>query len=201
MQRREFIAALGSAVATWPIGVLAQQPNRIRSVGALLTGAGSLTDVFARELQNLGWSEGSNVHIELRTQTSDPGQLRADAAELVRLSPDVILTTSPVEAKVLRQETSTIPIVFAVGVDPVSQGVIESFAHPGGNITGCSSFEFSMGGKWVQNLKEIAPNTRKVGIFFNPRTASYIQSIVHSVESAAGASGVKIVSVPVQDIA
>jgi putative tryptophan/tyrosine transport system substrate-binding protein len=144
MRRREFITALGSAAAAWPIGASAQQPNRMRRVGALLTGAGSLIDVFARELENLGWSEGRNVHIELRTHTGDPGQLRADAAGLVRLSPDVIFTTSPVEAKVLRQETSTIPIVFAVGVDPVSQGVIDSFAHPGGNITGCSSFEFSM---------------------------------------------------------
>jgi putative tryptophan/tyrosine transport system substrate-binding protein len=200
MQRREFIMLIGGAAA-WPSAACAQQPNRMRRVGALLTGAGSLIDVLARELENLGWSEGRNVHIELRTHTGDPSQLRADAAGLVRLSPDVIFTTSPVEAKVLRQETSSIPIVFAVGVDPVSQGVIHSFAHPGGNITGCSSFEFSMGGKWVQNLKEIAPNIRRIGVFFNPRTAPYIQSIIHSVESAAGPSSVKISAIPVQDLA
>jgi putative ABC transport system substrate-binding protein len=200
MKRREFIGLVCGA-ATWPIGASAQQANRMRRVGALLTGAGSLIDVFSRELENLGWSEGRNVHIELLTQTGDPSQLRADAAGLVKLSPDVIFTTSPVEAKVLRQETSTIPIVFVVGVDPVSQGVIDSFAHPGGNITGCSSFEFSMGGKWVQNLKEIAPSIKRIGVFFNPRTAPYILSIIHSIESAAGPSSVKTSAIPVHDLA
>ena len=112
--------------------------------------------------------------------------MRAYATELVKLSPDVILAYTPVEAKVFQQETSTIPIVFAAGVDPVSQGVVDSFAHPGRNVTGCSTYDFSMGGKWVQSLKEIVPNVKRIGIVFNPQTAPYMQSIVHSVELAAG---------------
>jgi putative ABC transport system substrate-binding protein len=202
MRRREFIAAIGAASLGWPIGGNAQQPDRLRRIGALLTGVDTqLSDAFAGELATLGWREGRNIHIEKRLHGGDQDRMRAYAAELVGLSPDVILATSPVEAKVLRQETSTIPIVFAAGVDPVSQGVVDSLAHPGGNITGCSTFEFSLGGKWVQTLKEIAPNIKRIGIVYNPETAPYIESIVHSVEAAAVPLGLGISARPVQDIA
>lgn len=202
MKRREFIAAIGAASLGWPIGGNAQQPVGARRIGALLTGVDTqLSDAFIRELETLGWSEGRNIHIEKRLHGGDQDRMRAYAAELVGLSPDVILATSPIEAKVLRQETSVIPIVFAAGVDPVSQGVVDSLAHPGGNITGCSTFEFSLGGKWVQTLKEIAPNVKRIGIFYNPQTAPYIESIVHSVEAAAVPLRLGISAKPVQDIA
>jgi len=190
---------LGGATiaAVWASGTIAQRSEPVRigalsSVGFGLTGA----PVF-RELEKLGWVEGRNVRIEERLHGGDPDRMRYYAAELVKLSPDVILAFSPVEAKVLQQETSTIPIVFVAGVDPVSQGVVDSFAHPGRNVTGCSSFDFSMGGKWVQSLKEIAPNINRIGIVFNPQTAPYMQSIVQSVEFAASPLHVKILAIPV----
>jgi putative tryptophan/tyrosine transport system substrate-binding protein len=197
MKRRGFIAAsLGGLAIGWPIGGFSQQPNQVRRIGALLTGP----DPVARELEKLGWVDGRNIHIERRTHDGDRDRIMASAVELVRLSPEVIVATSPIEAKALRQETSSIPIVFIVGVDPVSQGIIDSFAHPGGNITGCSSFDFSVGGKWVQSLKEIAPNVKRVGIVFNPQTAPYIESIVESVASAAGPLQVQLSTIPVRDI-
>jgi ABC-type uncharacterized transport system substrate-binding protein len=201
MKRRAFIGLLGGSAFGWPIAATAQQPSRARLIGALLTGADPQTrDAFVRELEKLGWIEGRNIHIEARVHAGDPDRMRAYTTELIKLSPDVILAATPVEAKILRQETSIIPIVFAAGVDPVSQGIVDSFAHPGGNITGCSSFESSMGGKWLQSLKEIAPNINRVGIVFNPQTAPYILTIVDSVEVAAGPLRLKIVAIPVLDI-
>jgi putative ABC transport system substrate-binding protein len=201
MKRREFIvASIGVMAIGWPIGGIAQQPDRVRRIGALLIGAGPLSDEFARELENLGWIEGRNIHIDVRTHSGDSDRMRAYASELVKLSPDVILAASPVEAKMLRQETGIIPIVFASGVDPVGQGAVDSFAHPGGNITGCSSFEFSMGGKWVQGLTEMAPRTKRIGVVFNPQTAPYIESILQSVKFAADPLRVEISAIPVLDL-
>jgi len=196
MKRREFITLFGGAtIATvWASGTIAQRSEPARRIGALFSGG--FSQVYS-ELEKLGWVEGRNVHIEKRLHGGDPDRMRYYAAELVKLSPDVILALSPVEAKVLQQETSTIPIVFVVGVDPVSQGVVDSFAHPGRNVTGCSSFDFPMGGKWVQILKEIAPNINRIGIVFNPQTAPYMQSIVQSVEFAASPLHVKILAIPV----
>ncbi len=200
MKRREFITLFGGAtIATvWASGTIAQRSEPVRRIGALSSGGFGPTgaSVFS-ELEKLGWVEGRNVHIEKRLHGGDPDRMRYYAAELVKLTPDVILAYSPVEAKVLQQETSTIPIVFVVGVDPVSQGVVDSFAHPGRNVTGCSSFDFPMGGKWVQSLKEIAPNINRIGIVFNPQTAPYMQSIVQSVEFAASPLHVKILAIPV----
>ena len=203
MKRREFIALFGGAtVATvWASGTIAQRSEPVRRIGALSSSGGfgqTGASVFS-ELEKLGWVEGRNIHIEERLHGGDPDRMRAYAADLVKLSPDVMLAFNPVEAKVFQQETSTIPIVFAVGVDPVSQGIVDSFAHPGRNVTGCSTFDFSMGGKWVQSLKEIAPNIKRIGIVFNPQTAPYMQSIVHSVESAAGPLHIKILAIPVLD--
>jgi putative ABC transport system substrate-binding protein len=202
MKRREFIAAIGATSIGWSVGASAQQSDRVRLIGALLTGVDTqLIDAFTGELGKLGWIEGRNIHTERRVHAGDSDRMRVYAAELVGLSPDVILATSPIEAKALRRETSTIPIVFAAGVDPISQGVVDSLAHPGGNITGCSTFEFSLGGKWVQSLKEIAPNVKRIGIVFNPLTAPYIESIVRSIEVAATPLTLRISVVPVQDIA
>jgi putative ABC transport system substrate-binding protein len=200
MKRREFMTLFGEATiaAVWASGAIAQRSEPVRRIGALSSVGFGLTGapVFS-ELEKLGWVEGRNVHIEERLHGGDPDRMRYYAAELVKLSPDVILAFSPVEAKALQQETGTIPIIFVAGVDPVSQGVVDSFAHPGRNVTGCSSFDFSMGGKWVQSLKEIAPNINRIGIVFNPQTAPYIQSIVQSVEFAASPLHVKILAIPV----
>jgi putative ABC transport system substrate-binding protein len=201
MKRREFITLLGGAAASLPLTARAQQSNRLRRIGTLLTGNDpQFGDAFREALEKLGWVEGRNVHIDQRFHMGDPERMQTYADELVKLSPDVILAATPVEAKVLRQETNIIPIVFAAGVDPVSQGIVDSFAHPGGNITGCSSFESSLGGKWIQSLKEMAPNISRVGIVFNPLTATYIQTIVHSVEVAAGPLRVEVLAIPVHDV-
>lgn len=149
MRRRKFIGLLGGATI-WPIAVRAQQPTQLRRIGTLLTGNDpQFGDAFVEALETIGWIEGRNVHIDRRFHMGDPERMRTYATELVKLSPDVILAATPVEATILRQETRIIPIVFAAGVDPVSQGIVDSFAHPGGNVTGCSSFEFSLGGKWI----------------------------------------------------
>jgi putative ABC transport system substrate-binding protein len=205
MERREFISLFGRVtVATvWASGAIAQRSVPVRRIGALSSGGFGLiglpgASVFS-ELEKLGWVEGRNVHIEERLHGGDPDRMRAYAAELIKLSPDVLLAFSPVEASVFQQETSTISIVFAVGVDPVSQGVVDSFAHPGRNVTGCSTFDFSMGGKWVQSLKEIVPNVKRIGVVFNPQTAPYMQSIVHSVQSAAVPLHLEILVIPVLD--
>jgi putative tryptophan/tyrosine transport system substrate-binding protein len=202
MKRRKFITLFGGAtvVTVWATGTIAQRSEPVRRIGALSSGGFGLpgASVFS-ELEKLGWVEGRNVHIEERHHGGDPDRMRAYAAELVKLSPGVILAYSPVEAKVFQQETSSIPVVFVVGVDPVSQGVVDSFAHPGRNVTGCSTYDFSMGGKWIQSLKEIAPNIKRIGIVFNPQTAPYMQSIVYSVESAADPLHVKILAILVLD--
>lgn len=200
MRRREFIAAIGALPVGWSVRGHAQQPDRVRRIGALLVGVDSkLRDAFVGELDRLGWVDGRNLHIEQRLHGGDPDRLQAYAAELVGLAPDVILATSPIEATALRRATGTIPIVFAAGVDPVSQGLVDSFAHPGGNITGCSTFEFSLGGKWVQSLKEVAPAVRRIGIVFNPQTAPYIDSIVNAVAAAAGPLRLQLRTMPVHD--
>jgi len=142
MKRREFIALFyGATVATvWATGTIAQRSGPVRRIGALSSlGFGPLRAPVFSELEKLGWVEGRNIHIEERLHRGDPNSMRAYAADLVKLSPDVILAYSPVEAKAFQQETSTIPVVFVVGVDPVSQGVVDSFAHPGRNVTGSNS--------------------------------------------------------------
>jgi putative ABC transport system substrate-binding protein len=199
MRRRELITGLGAGAVSWPLVVRGQQ--RVRQIGALLLGVIPEFSAFIHGLETFGWIEGRNTNIEVRTHTGDTDEMHPYAAELVRLSPDVILAATTIEAKALRQETSTIPIVFAAGIDPVNQGIVDSFARPGGNVTGCSSFESSMGGKWVQGLKEMAPDVKHIGIVFNPQTASFTDSIVHSVEAAAGPLQVRISAIPVNDIA
>jgi putative tryptophan/tyrosine transport system substrate-binding protein len=202
MNRREFTTLSGWAtVATvWATGGIAQRSEPPRRIGALFSGGfgQSGAPVFS-ELEKLGWVKGRNIHFEERLHQNETVLMRTLAAELVKLSPDVILASSPIEAKALQLETGTVPIVFVIGVDPVSQGVVDSIARPGHNVTGCSSFDFSMGGKWAQTLKEIAPHTKQMGIIFNPQTAPYMPSIVQSVESGAGPLQIKITAIPVLD--
>jgi ABC-type uncharacterized transport system substrate-binding protein len=165
MRRREFITLVGSAAATWPLASRAQQPDQMRLIGVLMAYAESEPDAqsevaaFRNELKKLGWREGNNLRIELRWGAGDANRIKTFAKELVDLRPDAILgqTTSVVTA--LSRETRTIPIVFAVVSDPIGSGFGASLAHPGGNITGFTTNEPAVGGKWVGLLKEIAPRT------------------------------------------
>ena len=173
MQRREFITLLGGAAA-WPLAARAQQPERIRRVG-VLTPKPDIIDrddvaAFTQEFKRLGWVEGRNFHLEYRAVTPDVEQLRSAAADLVGLKPEVILVVSSPVLRVVQANTDTIPIVFVGVTDPVNRGFVANLAHPGGNITGFASFEFSIASKWLQLLKEISPRLRHFAVIFDPNT-------------------------------
>jgi putative ABC transport system substrate-binding protein len=206
MNRRAFITLLGGAAAAWPLVARAQQPDGVRRIGVLI---GTLkTDpesearvaAFEQGLHALGWTIGRNIHIDYRFGSADPALTLKYAAELVGMAPDVILANSPLVLRALHQQTSTIPIVFALVVDPVGEGFIKSLAQPGGNITGFTSFEYPLSGKWLEVLKEIALGVRRVAAINhseNVTAAGYLRAL----ESAASAAGVQLVAAHVRDAA
>src|SRR5262245_14664763 len=162
MRRREFITLVGGSVAAWPLAARAQQPERMRRIGVLMTIAADdrqsqrRMTAFVRVLQHLGWTDGRNVRIETRWGGGDTDRLRRDAAELVALAPDVIVATGSVGLAALLQVTRTVlPIVFTIAPDPVGAGFVDSLARPGGNATGFTQFEYGLSGKWLELLKEI----------------------------------------------
>jgi putative tryptophan/tyrosine transport system substrate-binding protein len=196
MRRREFIkvAASGSA-ALWLHRALAQQqqPDRVRLIGAL-TGIAEDSEstvryaAFRQELQRLGWVDGQNVRIDVRFGEGDAARIRKQAAELVALSPDVILTTGGPATELVLQATRTIPIVFAIVPDPVGSGLVESLAEPGGNATGLVQFEYSLSAKWPELLKEIAPNVKRVAVIWDPKITAGIGqfAVIQSVAPSLG---------------
>jgi putative ABC transport system substrate-binding protein len=205
MKRRAFITLLGGAATLWPIAASAQQPGKVGRIGALMGIAESDPEArpramaFEHGLQELGWTAARNVRIDYRWAGDDPERMRAHATELVALAPDVILATSTPVMTVLHSATRTIPIVFVQVIDPVARGLVANLTRPGGNITGFVSFEFSMGGKWLETLKQIAPRVNRVAMIFNPGTAPFGESFVRVVEAAAPTFGVQPVAVPVRD--
>ncbi len=174
MRRREFITLIGSMMVAYPLAARGQEPARLRRVGVLTPyTAQYLVDrndlaAFMNEFQRLGWEEGRNFHLEYRAV--DDRQLQSAAAELVRLKSEVILAVSSVAARAAQVSTDTIPIVFVNVTSPLDQGFVANLAHPGGNITGFASFEYSIGSKWLQLLKEISPHLRHFALIFNPET-------------------------------
>jgi len=177
MKRRAFITLLGGAAA-WPLAARAQQPERMRRIGLLLTGAAddpeSLARVgaFLQGLQELGWTDGRNVRLEYRWGSGDAERIRKSAAELVALAPDVILVSGTSGMAPLHQATRTVPIVFVNAADPVGGGFAMSLARPGGNATGFSSIEYGMSGKWLELLKQIAPGVTRAAVIRDPSIAS-----------------------------
>ena len=167
MRRREFITLLGGAAAAWPLAVRAQQPERMRRIGILMPVSEADREgqvrVFAlqEELRKLGWEIDRNLLIVVRWAAGEGKLMRAYAAELVTLKPDLILLQSNEALARVHEETTTIPIVVALFSDPVGSGFVQSLARPGGNITGFANLEPAMGGKWLQQLKEIAPRVRR----------------------------------------
>jgi putative tryptophan/tyrosine transport system substrate-binding protein len=174
VKRREFITLLGGAAAAWPTAACAQQGERMRRIGVLMnTGADEPESqarlaAFMQGLQKLGWAAGDNLRIDYRWSPGDLARLRKDAAELVALRPEVILAGVGPTTSTLQQVTRTIPIVMAQGVDPVGNGYVDSLARPGGNTTGFIQFEYSLAGKWMELLKEVAPGTARVGVLREP---------------------------------
>jgi putative tryptophan/tyrosine transport system substrate-binding protein len=203
MRRREFITLFAGVASPWPLAARAQQPNRVRRIGVLMGYAESdpamqsYLAAFRAALAKLGWTEGGNLRIELRWGASDPDRIRTFAKELVELRPDAILGVTSGVISALAHETSTIPIVFAIVIDPIGNGFAASLAHPGGNITGFTVLDPAIGGKWVELLKEIAPRTERVALLFNPATAPPIQSLVASIETAASSIAVQASVAPV----
>ena len=170
MRRRDFLIALGGAPAAWPLVTRAQQGDRLRRVGVLLPAAANDPQVqiwvgaFLEGLALAGWTIGSNVRIDTRWATPNVAELRRHAAELVALAPDVILAHGSSPAGLVFQVTRTIPIVFPVAADPVGAGLVDSLARPGGNVTGFLAFEYGLGGKWLELLKQIAPSVTRVAV-------------------------------------
>jgi putative ABC transport system substrate-binding protein len=203
MRRREFITLAGGAMAAWPRIARAQQAGPVRVIGTLFdmrdntATARSYIAAFREELAKLGWQEGVNLRIESRFSDGRTDGLRALAKQLVDLRPDAILGRGTAETTALAHETQTIPIVFAAVSDPLGNGFAASLAHPGGNITGFTNIESSMGGKWIELLKEIAPRTERVALLFNPTTAAPVQFYLSSIETAAQSLGVKVNDAPV----
>jgi putative tryptophan/tyrosine transport system substrate-binding protein len=177
MRRREFITLLGGAAA-WPLAAHAQQGERVRRIGVLNPAAAddavfqARIGAFQQELALLGWSIGRNVRIDVRWATTDAAEIRRQAAELIALAPDVILAAGDTTLPSLLQATRTVPIVFAVATDPVGAGFVDSLARPGGSATGFMVFEFGMGGKFLELLKEIAPGVTRVAVLRDTTLAS-----------------------------
>jgi ABC-type uncharacterized transport system substrate-binding protein len=174
MRRREFIALLGGAAASWPLAARAQQGERVRRIGILLPAAAddpvfqARLAAFHQGLALLGWTIGRNVRIDTRWATSNAADIRRHAAELVALAPDVILAHGDTAVGALLQATRTMPVVFPVVGDPVGAGFVDSLARPGGNVTGFMNFEYSISGKWLELLKEIAPGVTRVAVLRDP---------------------------------
>ncbi len=204
MQRRDFIRLLGGAAVAWPFAARAQQSDRVRRTVVLMAATADDADyqariaAFQQGLQQLGWSDGRNVHIDTRWATTKPDDIRRHAAELAALAPDVILTSGSSTVPPLLQATRTVPIVFAVVIDPVGAGFVDSLARPGGNATGFTVFEYGMSGKWLELLKQIAPAVTRAAVLRDPTIASGIGQFA-AVQAVAPSLGVDLSAVDVRD--
>jgi putative tryptophan/tyrosine transport system substrate-binding protein len=202
MKRREFIAGLGSA-AIWPLAARAQQGERVRRIGVLTYGSDTPRSrsggfsIFRDALELLGWSEGRNLRLDVRFGDGDVRKTSAFAADLVQLAPDVIVTVYAAPLLAVRQRTKTIPIVAFGGGDLLASAAVLNPAHPEGNATGFPNVFASLGGKWLQLLKEVAPNITRVGSMYPGPVGSYLQSM----ETAGQSLGVRVVGLPVSDAA
>jgi putative ABC transport system substrate-binding protein len=184
----------------------AQQGERMRRIGVFLglaanaddPGAGEIVRPFKAAMQEAGWVDGKNIHLDYRFGGGDLEKINAAAAELVTLAPELIYATGLLPAQALQHKTRTIPIVFSLVADPVGFGLVESLRQPGGNVTGFIVWDLSIGGKWMQLLQEIAPDLRRIGIMYNPDTAPYAPPLIASAKATA-ARGVAVLECPTRD--
>ena len=197
MRRRAFIEGIAALATAWPFAVRAQQSSAVRRVGVLMNYGADEPEgqarvrAFTQGLQKLGWSEGSNLRIDTRWTAQDPGLNRRYAAELVQSAPDVILASASSSVAALQQVTRSVPIVFANVVDPVGAGLVASLARPGGNTTGFIAFEYGLAGKWVELLKEIAPNVTRAVVLRDPTLAAGIGQFA-AIQATAPSIGVDL---------
>ena len=204
MRRREFITLLGGAAAAWPLVARAQQPEQMRRIGVIFGGTASDPDIQARltaflqVLQQLGWTEGRNVRIESRWGAGNADNTRKYAAELVALTPDVILANGDVAAALLLQATRTVPIVFVIVPDPVGAGLANSLSRPGGNATGFMQFEYSLTAKWPELLKEIAPGVKRAAVLRDAASTSGIGQFA-VIQYVAPSVGMEVSPIDLRD--
>jgi len=206
VNRRAFITLIGSA-ATWPLAARAQQGERMRRIGILMSLAAgdpqaqARVAAFRNGLETLGWAEGRNLRIEIRWAESDPALMQQSAKELVALQPDLIVSHNTPTTASLLQQTRTIPVVFVVVSDPVGSGFAASFPRPGGNATGFTNFEHTVAGKWLELLKEIAPSVARASLLYNPATAPYAEYFLRPFNAAAASLALETIAAPVRDTA
>ena len=180
MRRRDFIKVIGGGAAAWPIAARAQQGERVRRISVIVPAAAddlvfqARVAAFHQGLQQAGWTIGRNVHIDTRWATTNAAEIRKHVAELAALAPDVILAHGAATVGPLLEATRTVPIVFPVAADPVGAGFVESLARPGGNATGFLVFEYSLGAKWLELLKEIAPGVTRAAVLRDPSSPTGI---------------------------
>jgi putative tryptophan/tyrosine transport system substrate-binding protein len=205
MRRRKFISLFGAA-AVWPLAAHAQHTERVRRIGVLTFAAESDQEgqssvaAFREELRKLGWIEGRNSEIEIRWAAADIEVMKRFAKELVALQPDLILTSSTPATAAMLQQTRSVPVIFVIVADPVGSGFVASLPQPGGNATGFTPIVRSLGGKWVELLKEIAPRIARVTLLFNPPTATFIEGYLDPFKAAAASLGAEAIVAPVNDM-
>ena len=201
MRRRAFIALVGGAAA-WPLTLSAQQAERVRRIGVVMAYAESDPNgqvqvaAFRQQLQKLGWVEGSNIQIDFRYAAADPARIRALAVELLGLGPDLMVSNSNLVTTILQSAVHSIPLVFVSVSDPIGSGFVKDLARPGGNITGFANFQPSMGGKWLEKLREIAPQVERVGLLLRPEPPNI--GYLRSAEAAAPSLKIKLVGLEAQ---
>jgi putative tryptophan/tyrosine transport system substrate-binding protein len=206
MRRREFITLLGGAAAAPVLWPRAAHADQLKRVGVLMNNVATnlysqaYMTAWAQQLSKLGWIDGQNLHIEYRWNEGNAALARSYAAELVALAPDVILSSSTANLIALQRLSPAAPIVFVQVSDPVTQGFILSMARPGGNITGFTAYEFTIGAKWLDLLKQLVPAIDRVGVMSNPQTAPQSKFFMDSIEAAAPTFGVKVVAAPVNSV-
>ena len=204
MQRREFIVLLGGTAAAWPQAARAQQTERMRRIGVLMSDAANDPEgqarvtVFVQALQQLGWTDGRNMRIDVRWGAVDADRYRKYAEELVALAPDVILATSSAALGTLQRATRTVPIVFAAVADPVGAGYVDSLARPGGNASGFALFEYGIAGKWLELLKQIAPALTRAAVMRDPTVSLGIGQWA-VIQAMAPSTGVDLSLVNMRD--
>ena len=202
--RRDFIVALGGAVVAWPLATRAQQSERMRRVGVLIGTAENdpetkrRVEALRRGLSEAGWAEGKNIYFEYRFSGGDPERMRRFALEIVGIAPDVIVVHSNDFLAALRQTNTVIPTVFAQVGDPVGSGFVESLSHPGGNLTGFTTFESDIGGKWLQTLKEIAPWVTRVLVLLDANIAANL-AYLSAAQMAAKSVGMTLIAGTIQN--
>ena len=206
MRRRDFIKAIVGSAAAWPLVARAQQDERMRRIGVLIAfaesdhEAQSWVAALREELRKLGWTDGRNIEIDTRWAAADVDSMKRYAKELVALQPDLMVTSSTPATAAMLQQTDTIPIIFVLVADPVGSGFVASLPRPGGNVTGFTPIVGSLGGKWVELLKEIAPRIARVTLMFNPPTATFVEGYLSPFKAAAASLGAEAVIAPVHDM-